>query len=296
MKTLLFVFYSLILFHSVIEAVPDVLENVNNKIEGECFFTVVVKRSIPGYLLGVHLGLGGVIEGFSNAATSYLKGDVGIRVGDRIVGINEWTFSNQASPDEISKALKSVVSAASPFVIKLQFANDIKYSTTTRLQQLHGLITQMRENDASICRGRDGSTARMDLLDGPLSILQVAASGALFGSTVAVPRKNKCHSGKVIVASPRDACSTLLMEASRVRNSILIVDRGGCTFHAKALMAAHAGATGVIFINNVKASHFSVARDDTLSSGPDPSRDPENLFAIMVDRDAGEKIISKWRL
>jgi hypothetical protein len=54
------------------------------------------------------------------------------------------------------------------------------------------------------------------------------------------------------VAGGGNACAPLTgADASAVNNRIAVIDRGGCTFAAKALNAQNAGAKGVIFINTV---------------------------------------------
>jgi hypothetical protein len=54
--------------------------------------------------------------------------------------------------------------------------------------------------------------------------------------------------------APGAACAPLTSsQASSVRGRVAVIDRGGCAFTAKALNAQNAGATAIIFVNNVPA-------------------------------------------
>ncbi|MEP9383094.1 M4 family metallopeptidase [Nocardioides cheoyonin] len=79
--------------------------------------------------------------------------------------------------------------------------------------------------------------------------------------------------------STTDGCSSLT-NASAVSGSWVYVDRGTCTFATKIANAQDAGATGIVFGNNVAGTPISVA------GGPD------DLYGLMVTQADGTRIKS----
>jgi hypothetical protein len=71
-------------------------------------------------------------------------------------------------------------------------------------------------------------------------------SNSLFGGPL------PCHPHNVIISLPLDGCSGLKNPDNEVRNSYVIVRRGGCFFSSKAINAQYAGAAGLIVIDHPK--------------------------------------------
>lgn len=72
-------------------------------------------------------------------------------------------------------------------------------------------------------------------------------------------------SGTLIIASPRLGCSTL-NNGQRLSESILLIERGDCTFLEKAQEAQKAGAAGCIIFNNIpNQDPWSMGGDGVLS-------------------------------
>ena len=68
-------------------------------------------------------------------------------------------------------------------------------------------------------------------------------------SAVTIPRIPSCQTtGRLVLAEPIDACSPL-RNPELVRGGILVVQRGNCTFHSKAIHAEAANARAVIIVN-----------------------------------------------
>jgi hypothetical protein len=102
------------------------------------------------------------------------------------------------------------------------------------------------------------------------SALVVSAPASVAGSyhllspnqdTSAFPALTAPISGKLVYASPGDGCAALT-NPDQIRGNIALIDRGVCTFSAKAQAALDAGAIACIIINS---------RDPGSSDGPFPS-------------------------
>lgn len=74
---------------------------------------------------------------------------------------------------------------------------------------------------------------------------------------------------KVVLASPSDGCSA--PDVSIPQQSILLAERGNCTFKEKALMAADAKAVGVIIVNNASDCLY-----------PEIDDSPEELSSLFI--------------
>jgi extracellular elastinolytic metalloproteinase len=118
------------------------------------------------------------------------------------------------------------------------------------------------ENNANFATPPDGSNPRMQMylwtgvgeyevvVTAPASVARsYRATLAEFGSTLRKP-----VSGAIVVAndaagvSPTDACEAL--QPTAVSGTIVLADRGSCTFVTKARNAQAAGAIGLIIANN----------------------------------------------
>lgn len=82
----------------------------------------------------------------------------------------------------------------------------------------------------------------------------------------------------VVVGAPVDGCAPFT-NAAAMAGKFVYVDRGTCTFGAKAQAAEAAGAEGIIIGNNVAEPPFS------------PSGDAD-IYGVMVGQDTGTKIKS----
>ena len=113
-----------------------------------------------------------------------------------------------------------------------------------------------QRNNANMSAGADGESPRMQMYvwDGlSASSLTLQPGGAVSGPGVADFGPQSFNvSGSVVLgqdgtAPTTDACQAL---GGNVTGKIVLVDRGLCTFKAKALNAQNAGAIGVILANN----------------------------------------------
>ncbi|KAG1674147.1 hypothetical protein FOA52_015778 [Chlamydomonas sp. UWO 241] len=91
-----------------------------------------------------------------------------------------------------------------------------------------------------------------DSCAGPIAqLLSTDDSDPVFGVFAAFGRTlglNESVRGHVALANPRDACLQLGEEA---RGSLLLVERGGCSFTDKAAAAQATGAAGMLLYDNV---------------------------------------------
>jgi hypothetical protein len=88
--------------------------------------------------------------------------------------------------------------------------------------------------------------------------------------------------GKLVYATPNDGCSPIT-NADAIRGNIALIDRGTCTFDAKAQAAQAAGAIAVIVVNS---------RDPDSSDGPFPivMGGSTDFPAVMISKPDGAKI------
>lgn len=97
------------------------------------------------------------------------------------------------------------------------------------------------------------------------------AAAAQFNDSNVIP-----FTGNLVVAQPLNGCSALA-NASEVMGNVVLMQRGSCTFEAKANNALAAGATGLIV--------FQVTGDNTpITMAGDPD---DNLPAFMIGYDNG---------
>eukprot|EP01138_Halocafeteria_seosinensis_P005329 gb/GECG01005448.1/.p1 GENE.gb/GECG01005448.1/~~gb/GECG01005448.1/.p1 ORF type:complete len:432 (+),score=54.61 gb/GECG01005448.1/:1-1296(+) len=135
---------------------------------------------------------------------------------------------------------------------------------------------------------------------------QFLFASALFGG--AFP----CESRRAVYADPLHACEILKNE-DRVVNAVILVERGKCEFHRKALFAQRAGAAGLVVINNdnsspirMPAPKVSKVEDSTLdgdshSDGLFQDSDASSedwkihVASAMISDEAGKWILNRWK-
>ncbi|CAN1253874.1 Signal peptide peptidase-like 2 [Linum perenne] len=80
--------------------------------------------------------------------------------------------------------------------------------------------------------------------------------GARFGTTIVSKEKN-ANQTRLTLSDPRDCCKP---PKNKLVGDVIMVDRGGCRFTAKANNAQAAGASAVLIINNQKVQLYSPRR------------------------------------
>eukprot|EP00936_MAST-01D_sp_MAST-1D-sp1_P001686 g1686.t1 len=107
-----------------------------------------------------------------------------------------------------------------------------------------------------------------------------ACVAAEFSATNAVILQNRPLS----IAQPATCCG---VDCSVARGAVAFLDRGGCSFHQKASVAAHAGASAVI-VRNIKPG-------SAIPMGIDPAVSPSsmNIPVVMISKDAGEAVLAR---
>jgi hypothetical protein len=92
-----------------------------------------------------------------------------------------------------------------------------------------------------------------------------------FGGTVGESTVAK----EIAFAEPKEAC-TALSNADELVGKVAVAYRGGCTFSDKALILEQAGASAVIFVNNVETAVFTMSDDKW---HPSPVKIPLTLMS-----------------
>ncbi|CAI0476223.1 unnamed protein product [Linum tenue] len=80
--------------------------------------------------------------------------------------------------------------------------------------------------------------------------------GARFG-TVIVSKEKNANQTRLTLSDPRDCCEP---PKNKLVGDVIMVDRGGCKFTAKANNAEGAGASAILIINNQKVQLYSPKR------------------------------------
>lgn len=93
-----------------------------------------------------------------------------------------------------------------------------------------------------------------------------SSSGAYFGRSATLLDGTDTYQGQLtdvkelIVAKPSKACEPSIID---IRNKIVLVERGDCTFVQKALLLQQAGAAGLLIGNTVGDDVFTMGTDGT---------------------------------
>jgi len=124
----------------------------------------------------------------------------------------------------------------------LNTATDCDILTQTEATQslASGLLRDKMRNDSITCNGE-----------------QIPARRATFGRHISI-------SGRAVIAEPFLADSELTNAAS-IRGNIAVIGRGVTQFTEKALLAAAAGATGIIFVNTKKRLFDAIGSADAIT-------------------------------
>ncbi len=137
------------------------------------------------------------------------------------------------------------------------------------LVQVQDSAAAGKRNNANAMTPADGSSPRLQfyLWDGPseasLTVTPggpFAAGGAVFGQQAFTLEK------KIVLANGAGGATTACGPISAATDRIVLVDRGGCTYEAKAKNAQDAGAAGVIIANNT-AGEIAPMTDDPVVTG-----------------------------
>ncbi|CAL1401023.1 unnamed protein product [Linum trigynum] len=108
--------------------------------------------------------------------------------------------------------------------------------------------------------------------------------GARFGTTVG-SEKEKAKKIHLTLSDPRNCCT---VPKNQLTGDVVAVDRGNCTFTAKAVNAQAAGASAVLIINDENDLYEMVCE-------PDETDLDIHIPAVMVPKDAGlflEKLLA----
>ncbi|MEW5301076.1 MAG: hypothetical protein WDW36_003957 [Sanguina aurantia] len=92
--------------------------------------------------------------------------------------------------------------------------------------------------------------------------------------------------GRLVWSHPRHGCSSHVMGASSgvlesLEGAVAMIERGGCSFTTKALVAQQAGAIGVIIVNTLDEGELV-----SMSGDPDPAHTPA-IPTLLITRQSG---------
>ena len=123
-------------------------------------------------------------------------------------------------------------------------------------------------NNANMTTPADGDspTMQMYLFDGAQTLglnVTTPALGEFNTGTASFGPISFNFSGSLATTTPTAACTTIT-NAAAVAGKIAVIDRGGCSFQLKTLLAEEAGAVGVIIVNNVTGAAPGLGGDETL--------------------------------
>ena len=210
----------------------------------------------------------------------------GIRVGDRISGINGVLLDDKQE-QTIDYFTSTISKLEVPYTIEFEFApRKIQSQSSTTMSSsssslslykmelhvrlvnnIHSVVS--KENDLHITAymSEDTYDVKQDVFD--------------------------CKYTPMIVADPMNACASVVRMAGsngQLEGAFAVVSRGICAFEAKVEHAKFAGASGVIVIN----------QDDNVFSIPKPpdrgqqrSHNNINIPIIMVTKSDGELLLEK---
>ncbi|MHA6247558.1 T9SS-dependent M36 family metallopeptidase [Pontibacter sp. CAU 1760] len=172
---------------------------------------------------------------------------------------------------------------------------------------LDGVMAEAQDgggtNNANFLTLQDGVPGRMQMYlwtsSLPAKLLHISAPAAVAGSYTGIqaafgPAVNENGvAGKIVMADPANGCGTApalpkgsvpepFVNQAAISGNIALVDRGSCSFIAKALNAQASGATAVIVVNNMDG--------EPISMGGDESGATVLIPAIMISKADGDKL------
>ncbi|KAM7260388.1 hypothetical protein ACFE04_016129 [Oxalis oulophora] len=103
--------------------------------------------------------------------------------------------------------------------------------------------------------------------------------GARFGPTIVSKEKN-ANQFNLTLSDPSDCCS---LPNQKLKNDVIMVDRGNCKFTTKANNAEAVGASAILIINNQKELYKMVCE-------PDETDLDIKIPAVMLPHDAGASL------
>lgn len=119
-------------------------------------------------------------------------------------------------------------------------------------------------------------------LDHATGVMEMFSDGVPFGRVPFVQglfgRNTSCSLAKLVKAEPFDGC-TGFTNAAAIPNSIVVVQRGGCTFVDKAMNIQNAEGVGMVVVND----YGRAVRMPRVSGTSSSSKDPVHIPAVMVD-------------
>lgn len=206
----------------------------------------------------------------------------GIRIGDRISGINGLLFE-----DEVERTIDYFISTVSklkvPYTIEFEFAprkvqSQISsvsspsplYRTELHVRLVDNIHSVMSaENDLQLTAymSEDSYDLKHDVFN--------------------------CEYTPIVVADPMNACTSIARMAGsngQLKGAFVVVSRGVCAFEAKVEHLKFAGAAGAIVINT-DDNVFSIPRPP--DRGQQRSHDNINVPIIMITKSDGEQMLKK---
>lgn len=230
-----------------------------------CCFSVVFATTKS---LGMKLSGDLIIQGFHrNASAGNAKmaaeSTGWLRVGDRLVGVNE----KVAEGVDLSKVAQMIASASVPKRLTFLAGGGVNRTAEMALvfdgpQGIHG-------HSGVVELGKDGVPL------GSVPFLQ-----GMFGGQI-----RSCRTAPLVLAVPQYGCGAYRNQEA-IFNSISLVERGLCAFSDKALMAQQASAVAIIVMNDSpEVVRMPIDEDEKKRSGSDIA-----IPSVMIDQTDAQTI------
>jgi len=203
----------------------------------------------------------------------------GVRSGDRVVAINGVVLSEHEEASELLKDALVQLRCNESLSLTVILANDghLEDRIARLLAQSTNFEARVQHRNAML-QAMESTQATIFLMEGPLLILQGNGSVAHFSQ---LPnQKSACVARQVVISTPREACSPL---SSNVKNRFVLVWRGSCSFHSKAIHGAQADAAGML-IANTGENHFEAERDLNLFISKEDEMATPPIYVVMIGK------------
>jgi hypothetical protein len=223
-----------------------------------------------GKSLGLQLSPSLVVLGFGGKQSS--KGNV--HVGDRIIAVNGQPMKGLSS----SQALDAIRSSTIPRTVR--FRSTVKRDQPN-LVDIPDEVTIEKKEHLQVLGGKQGVLARLPYataLFGPTKGVGVGGTGKF--SVAPSKGFDWCQPYEVVFAEPRDACSALASEES-LKNKVVFVHRGKCSFVTKAWQLQSADAVAMVVVN-LDGSLFRMPEGDQDTDGLSLASFMLQLDALMM--------------
>lgn len=194
---------------------------------------------------------------------------VGLRSGDRIVGINGVPLSD--SERNVKFFTSAIAKIAFPYTIQFEFAAASvprkvisQRSPDDDRMHISELIVRTRDTTLSM-NSTMSEESRQDL------------------------KVFSCAPRLLVVAHPLTACGAIKGVNGAINNSYVLVSRGVCPFEAKLSSALLSGAAGIVVVNS-EDSAFAIPLDGASKRRSLTRREP--MVMVMVSKRDGDALVS----